>query len=107
MQTIEVQEIAYHRNGVSGEGFHAVRFRWETDRGVENFVGTVFDGSGRCAVLSLDRIAESGVSFGANSWRGDCVEPELRRAITKWNRKKLASLELERHQRLASRRDES
>lgn len=92
MQKIEVQEVAYHRNGIAGEGFHAVRFRWETDRGIENFVGTVFDGSGRCAVLSLDRIAESGVAFGDNSWRGDVVEPELRRAIKNYARRVAARL---------------
>ncbi len=92
MTKIEIQEVAYHRNGISGEGFHAVRFRWDTGDGVENFVGTVFDGSGQCAVLSLDRIAQGGVAFGFNSWRGDEVEPELRRAIKNWNRRQRASL---------------
>jgi hypothetical protein len=80
-QKIEVQEISYHRNGIAGEGFYAVRFRWETDRGMENFIGTVFDGRGQCAVLSLDRIAANGVAFGVNSWRGDTVEAALRVAI--------------------------
>ena len=92
MNKIEIQEIAYHRNGIAGEGFHAVRFRWDTGDGVENFVGTVFDGSGQCAVLSLDRIAQAGVAFGLTSWRGDAVEPELRRAIKKWNRRRSVSL---------------
>jgi len=92
MNPIKVQEVAYHRNGICGEGFHAVRFRWDTGDGVENFVGTVFDGSGQCAVLSLDRIAQTGVTFGFNSWRGDDFEPELRRAIKNWNRRQRASL---------------
>lgn len=92
MKTIKVQEVAYHRNGISGEGFHAVRFQWNAGEGVENFVATVFDGSGRCAVLSLDRIAGDGVAFGTNSWRGDAVEPELRLAIKNYNRRVRASL---------------
>ena len=92
MNDIEIQEIAHHRNGISGKSFYAVRFRWDTGDGVENFVGTVFDGGGRCAVLSLDRIAQAGVAFGANSWRGDEVEPELRRAIKNWERRRRVSL---------------
>lgn len=78
---IHVQEISYHRNGIGGEGFYAVRFLWCVDRGPENFIATVFDGQGQCAVLSLDRVEEHGVAFGRNSWRGDHVEGRLRKAI--------------------------
>lgn len=78
---IEVQEVAYHRNGMCGEGFYAVRFLWGVDGGTERFVGMVFDGEGQCAVISLDRIEEHGVAFGENSWRGDKVEKRLRKAI--------------------------
>ncbi len=81
---IDIQEIAYHRNGISGLGFYAIRFRWQPDdaEGKENFLATLFDESGACAVIGLDRIDSQGVKFaGGNSWRGDHFEGELRKAI--------------------------
>jgi len=84
LDEIDVQEIAYHRNGVAGYPFYAVRFRWSVDGKAENFLGTLFDGDGQCSVISLDRIAQHGVAFGPNSWRGDVVERRLRAAVKKW-----------------------
>jgi hypothetical protein len=78
---IKIIEKAYHRNGVAGEGFWAVRFQHTPDDKPETFVATLFDGVGRCAVLSVDRLATDGVTFGLNSWRGDVFEDDLRRAI--------------------------
>lgn len=81
MEKIKVQEISRHRNGVSGAPFWAVRFRWETDRGTENFLATVFDEPAHTAVISLDRIEQHGVAFGENSWRGDVLNSALWAAI--------------------------
>jgi hypothetical protein len=80
---LKIDEIACHRNGICGNGFHAVRFHWKPEDGKksEAFLGIVFDEEGSCAVLSLDRIAECGVAFGPNSWRGDHFEGDLRAAI--------------------------
>lgn len=81
---IEIQEASFHRNGVGGLGFYAIRFRWKPDdaEAPENFIATLFDEPGGCAVLSLDRIPTMGVAFAhGNSWRGDCFETELRRLI--------------------------
>lgn len=93
-----VQEVSYHRNGVSGEGFHAILFKsdigstseeeaktWnipatDGEKGA-NFLAIVFDCPGQCAVICLDHIAKYGVKFGGNSWRGDDYERELREAI--------------------------
>ena len=80
---LTIEEVAFHRNGVSGEGFYAVRFLSvpEDVERPEHFLAILFDAPGQCAVVNLDRLAQSGVAFGANSWRGDRFEPELRRAI--------------------------
>jgi hypothetical protein len=80
----KVREIAFHRNGVCGAGFYAVRFTGAGDVAGREFVATVFDTPGHCAVLAIDR-PQDGVAFGANSWRGDNFEPELRAAIAKQN----------------------
>lgn len=85
---VEIQEVAYHRNGVCGVGFYAVRFLFQPDgcTAKENFLAIVFDSPGECAVIGLDRIATQGVAFArGNSWRGDHFEGELREAIAKGN----------------------
>ena len=85
----KIQEIAYHRNGICGAPFHAIRFVGKVDGYDEpetaNFLATLFDEPGHCAVICLDRLPEHGVAFGPNSWRGDCFEPELREAVKEHN----------------------
>jgi hypothetical protein len=81
---LKIQEVAYHRNGIDGRGFYAVRFRWTPDNRTkeENFLGIVFNDAGACTVIGLDRIESQGVKFaGGNSWQGDHFEAELRQAI--------------------------
>lgn len=85
---INIQEIAFHRNSISGSPFYVIRFRWKpVDMDVEeNFLATLFEQMGTCAVIGLDRLNTQGVKFAAgNSWRGDHFEPALRFAIEQWN----------------------
>ena len=94
----EVQEVSWHRNGISGVGFYAVRFTADIEpcskqdsaawnipetagESAANFLAIVFDEPGMGAVICLDRISTHGVQFGGNAWRGDDFEPELREAI--------------------------
>lgn len=95
---IQVQEVAYHRNGVAGEGFHVVRFTL-TEGGMPHpnlvgavvggvvhphMVGIVFDSAaGRVAVLDADMVVVGGnIAFArGNSWRGDQFEGTLRDSI--------------------------
>jgi len=81
---LEIEEVAWHRNGISGVGFYAIRFLWQPDdaRTKERFLGIVFDEPGHCSVIGIDRLSTQGVAFaGGNSWRGDRFEEDLRRAI--------------------------
>jgi hypothetical protein len=102
VENIEVHELAWHRNGISGEGFFAVTFTADADGEQTKFVATVFppgDGTSepdwgayergdwdnpRVAVLALDKLPS--VEFGVNSWRGDNYAPALYRAILAYNR---------------------
>jgi len=77
----KVEQIAYHRNGVSGNGFHAVLFKAKD--GGHKMLSIVFDEPGSVAVIDLELIPEHGVTFGQNSFRGDNFAPELRDAIRK------------------------
>ncbi len=82
----KVQAIEYHRNGISGEGFHIVKFT-DTENG--EMLGIVFPldkgetWNGRVAIFQQDLLAQGNVTFGQNSWRGDNYEGELRAAIAK------------------------
>jgi hypothetical protein len=87
---ITTLEVAYHRNGVSGDGFHVVRFI-DPDEGNDVMVGIVFKAPGHVAVLSVNRLAglggrEATVAFGVNSYRGDVYAPFLRRAAAQFEK---------------------
>lgn len=97
---IEVEEIAYHRNGISGNGFHVVLFT-QTHEGTgwrprtlvrlpkcNRMMGVIFTNestdhktTGYCAIFDRDKISQNVVAFGNNSWRGDQYEAILREAI--------------------------
>lgn len=88
---IDIQEYSWHRNGICGAAFCAVRFRWNPSDGTgeEGFIATLFDQPGYCAVLSVDRLETNGVAFAnGNSWRGDQFEPRLRKMIDKAEKSK-------------------
>ena len=85
----KIEQIASHRNGVSGVPFWVVGFS-DSEHGApmigvvfDHGDGTILDESGYCAVFRLDLLAKGDIAFGSNSWRGDRFEPELREAIAK------------------------
>lgn len=94
---IAVEEIAYHRNGTTGEPFYVVRFLDLPENDLK--IGVVFDfprdgdpgkklppwGNPAVAVLSVNMLPE--ISFGNNSWRGDVYASVLYEAIADWTKK--------------------
>ena len=76
---LKIKEIAYHRNGVSGAGFHAVLFQDKENKA--DMVGIVFDEPGCVAILDTNLLAAGNIKFGENSWRGDHYEKDLREAV--------------------------
>jgi hypothetical protein len=83
---ITIEEVAYHRNGISGEGFHVVTFR----HGQEPMVAVVFDGEGQVAIFNRDMLRDGVITFGTNSYRGDVFEPFLRAAVTAYQNRPIA-----------------
>ncbi len=73
-------EIHFHRNGICGAPFHVVTFV-DTGKPASTKVGFVFAEPYHVAVMDLNRLTFGNIAFGANSWRGDVFEPELRDAI--------------------------
>jgi hypothetical protein len=87
MQIQQVQ-VAYHRNGISGEGFHVVCFAWHdpTARRVRSMVATVFAEAGQCAVLDIEATTQGNIAFAqGNSWRGDEFEAVVRQHIAHYD----------------------
>lgn len=90
VEGIEIEAVAYHRNGVGGVPFHVVIFSCEEGE----MVGVVFDyeenkDNGefynmRTAVLERNLLAEGKIEFGVNSWRGDVYHRHLMDAIREW-----------------------
>ena len=74
---IVVHDITYHRNGVSGNGFHLIRFSYQR----ADMVATVFDEPGNVAVLNVAKLGDISDDQAANKWRGDWFETTLRQAI--------------------------
>lgn len=92
---LQIQQIAYHRNGVGGNGFHAVLFRCDpkgeyAEQAGPLFVASVFSERGSVSVLRVGDLfdAETGITFGENSWRGDHFETSLREAIREYTIKR-------------------
>jgi len=83
---VKVLDLAYHRNGICGEGFNVgiveqegrrmvvVRFSPEDDARV---------GAVLCAALDIDLLAQNEIRFGINSWRGDHFADAMDEAIAK------------------------
>lgn len=70
---LNIKSIDYHRNGISGAGFHVVRF---ADGERPNMLACVFEEPGHVAVLNVDNLTDC--------WRGDHYEAALRKAIEKY-----------------------
>src|SRR5262249_22929626 len=94
-------EIAYHRNGVSGAGFHVVKFidreslkpaKKLVDKMNEiagktgKMIGIVFEEPSHVAVFDRALLAQDVIAFGANSWRGDHYESALRKACEAYSK---------------------
>ncbi len=77
---IKIDDMDYHRNGVTGDPFWVVLF---TDKDNGPMVAIVFDlpNAIPCAVLQRDLLAEGNITFGENSWRGDSYHKALMGAI--------------------------
>jgi hypothetical protein len=80
--SIKVDAIAYHRNGVAGNGFHVLCFT--TTRPRERMIAYVFEERGNVAVMRRSDVGAGIIDSDEAAWRGDHFEPELRHAIEAW-----------------------
>ena len=75
---LKIIAIDFHRNGVCGAPFDVVLFEDDSEC---RKVAIVFERTGHCAVLAVDKLAAGDIAFGSNSWRGDHFESDLRKEI--------------------------
>lgn len=105
--TIQVEGVDYHRNGVAGEGFYVVAFRWAQqwrDGSKDEsraMLGIVFHqdlDAYRVAVLDREQARRGNIfmhrepgreeTTGGNAWRGDHFLPVLVHAIREESRRR-------------------
>ncbi len=75
---LTITQIKFHRNGITGEPFHAVLF---ADPAEGEMLSIVFDAKAHVAVFNLERLASGDIGLKCNCWRGDLYEPYLRKAL--------------------------
>lgn len=79
---LELKTMDYHRNGISGVGFHvAVFVDHHPDEGkAMTMLGILFDNDEECycCAFNLKKLGEGNVAFGDNSFRGDYYEDMMR-----------------------------
>ena len=78
---IKVDGIDFQRNGISGEGFYQVFFRY-SDKGIpeRKLIGVITGDKTYCFVIDPSDIE--------NHWRGDNFESDLRKSIVNHYAKK-------------------
>lgn len=76
---LQILDADYHRNGVSGVGFHVALVDDPNDGDVKLVV--MFPTEGHTAVLSLDKLVAEDIKFGSNSYRGDLYEEALHKEL--------------------------
>jgi hypothetical protein len=79
MNSLEVVDSDYHRNGVGGMGFK-VALVDDPDEGDTKLV-IMFEREYYTAVLSLDKLKDGDIAFGSNSYRGDRFDDVLRKQL--------------------------
>lgn len=85
---VDVVEIAYHRNGICGEPFYAIRFI-DQERPDREMLGIVFPSDDqrlnpRTAVMDIGLLANGYLGGFTNCWRGDRYDFPLREAIAQY-----------------------
>jgi hypothetical protein len=68
-QKVVIERVAYHRNGICGNGFHVV-----------------FEERGNVAVFDRELVGKGDIDFFSNSWRGDEFEQALREGVAEYQR---------------------
>lgn len=89
MDKQRVISLAYHRNGICGEGFYAGIVEETEGKSKRNMLVVRFDketvdgpvGMVCCAAFDCALVAKHDIEFGSNSWRGDHYADVMDEAI--------------------------
>ena len=86
MAEIKVKSVEFHRNGVAGESFYAIRFRDKET--LQDMFAVVFGFPGCVAVFDFNKLSDGDIGHGqgnhSNTWRGEYYETALRVAASEF-----------------------
>jgi hypothetical protein len=85
-ELFKLEQIAYHRNGITGCGFFVVTFTDRTDRPHQPMIAVVFntdyaDDGCLTAVLNREKTSAGAIASFGNAYRGDYYDGWLREQI--------------------------
>jgi hypothetical protein len=82
-----IQDVTYHRNGCSGEGFWTVRFTFtdEDNTTPMRMLATVFNAEDRSAMqVAIVSIEDCAQADKVRGWRGDYFAGDMYDVIDEW-----------------------
>ena len=79
---IEIRDVAYHRNGVTGLPFFVVLFN-DTDAGMFNQVATIDEDGKDCRVINAGLVVTASEigNRHMNKWRGDTYLTRIKETL--------------------------
>jgi hypothetical protein len=81
---LKFKDVQYHRNGISGDGFHcAVAYDPEAEG---DMLITYFDIENHCCCSAFKLSMLPNIRFAENSWRGDCYADRMEKAIEEYRK---------------------
>jgi hypothetical protein len=90
MEKLSVHNVAYHRNGIGGEGFYIVLFQ-DTEHNPDGRMVAIHfphDQDIYTAILDIDQLAAGNIAFAeGNSWHGDYYHPFMTEVIRHYNQR--------------------
>lgn len=95
IKNLELKSIDYHRNGISGVGFHVAVFVDHNPNGdgkSYTMLGVLFDNDDECycCAFNLELLAKENVAFGDNSFRGDYYVDMMRQWSSNYDKQQTA-----------------
>lgn len=84
IDSLKFKSVAYHRNGVSGDGFYCA-VAYDREAGGDMLI-TFFPKIGQCACAVYRINLLPNINFMENSWRGDHYAGPMQKAIVEFDK---------------------
>lgn len=77
---MEANEIAFHRNGVTGKAFNVGLVQTDVE-GIDKTMLIIQFDQEHTAVFDFEKLKKGVIAFGENSWRGDVYAESFEKLV--------------------------